>query len=64
MTSLISASEEGAGAGDFLLAGALGGGCSLNPMSWCRSIETAWKQFGSEVVAPGDDLYKEKDSLR
>lgn len=49
---------------DFLLAGALRGGCSLDPMPRCRSVEAALKQFGSEVVATGDDLYKEKDSLR
>lgn len=31
-------------------------------MSRYRSVEAALKQFDSEVVATGDDLYKEKDS--
>lgn len=36
----------------------------VSPSIPCLSVEVL-RQFGSEVIAPGDDLYKEKDfSLR
>lgn len=37
-------------------------GCSLGPISRCTSVEAASKQSGTDDVATGDDLYKEKDS--